>query len=77
MFQKALGAVVREMRKPRANQDDFADEVGVYRSHMGLIEQGRLDIRLSTLRSLAAALGLPLSELLRQTEARVNSGDSV
>ena len=32
---------------------------------MGLIEQGKLDLRLSTLLTLAGTLGLPLSELLR------------
>lgn len=69
-FQRALGEVVRSLRKPTFNQDDFADQVGVYRSHMGLIEQGKLDLRLSTLRALAEALELPLSELFRQVEQR-------
>ena len=69
-FQQVLGEVVRTLRKPTSNQDDFADQVGVYRSHMGLIEQGRLDLRLSTLRALAQALEMPLSELLSQAEQR-------
>lgn len=74
-FQQTLGQVVRELRKPRANQDDFADQVGVYRSHMGLIEQGKLDLRLSTLLAVAGALDLPLSVLIGKVEARLARGD--
>lgn len=69
-FRRALGAVIRDLRKPNFNQDDFAAEVGVYRSHMGLIEQGKLDIRLTTLRDIAQALGLEASVLLAQAEQR-------
>lgn len=67
-FQRRLGQTVRTLRKPTASQDDFADLVGVYRSHMGLIEQGKLDLRLSTLLALARALKLPLSQLIAQAE---------
>ncbi|WP_216326008.1 helix-turn-helix domain-containing protein [Deinococcus aestuarii] len=74
-FQVALGELIRAGRKPSYNQDDFADRVGVYRSHMGLIEQGKLDLRLSTLLAVAEALDLPLSELIRQVEARLVEDD--
>lgn len=70
-FQQALGQLVREQRKSTSNQDDFADRVGIYRSHMGLIEQGKLDLRLSTLLALSDALNVPLSDLLRQVEERL------
>lgn len=70
-FQVALGELIRAGRKPSYNQDDFADRVGVYRSHMGLIEQGKLDLRLSTLLAVAEALDLPLSTLIGQVEARL------
>ena len=73
--QQLLGQVVRERRKQTMNQDDFADEVGVYRSHMGRIEQGTLDVRLSTLLALSDALDLPLSDLLRQIEERLAQED--
>lgn len=69
-FWQALGNTLRELRDGKFNQDNFADVVGVYRSHMGLIEQGKLDVRLSTLLSLAAALDMPLSELMRKVEER-------
>ena len=65
-YRQALGRAVRRLRKPQHNQDDFADLVGVYRSHMGLIEQGKLDLRLSTLLRLARALQLDPEGLLAQ-----------
>jgi len=74
-FQQTLGQLIRERRKPTSNQDDFADQVGVYRSHMGLIEQGKLDLRLSTLLALSDALQVPLSDLLRQVEERLKETD--
>lgn len=67
--------MVHDLRKPRASQDDFADRVGVYRSHMGLIEQGKLDLRLSTLLALADALEMPLSALMEQVEERLSRGN--
>lgn len=72
-FQQTLGQVIQERRKPTANQDDFADQVGVYRSHMGLIERGKLDLRLSTLLALARALDIPLSRLIQMTEERLDA----
>lgn len=69
-FWRALGEVVRE-RRHGISQDDFADRVGVYRSHMGLIERGELDLRLSTLLALANALDMPLSVLMNQAEERL------
>lgn len=72
-FQRTLGEIVRELRKPVSNQDDFADRVGVYRSHMGQIEQGKLDFRLSTLLFVARALDLTPSQLLRLVEKRQSS----
>jgi len=72
-FQRILGQLIRERRKPSHNQDDFADQVGIYRSHMGLIEQGKLDLRLSTLLAVSDALQLPLSDLLQQVEERLKA----
>lgn len=71
-FQKALGEVIRETRKP-VSQDDFADVIGVYRSHMGRIEQGQLNLRLSTLIALANGLKMPLSQLMTLAEERLQA----
>lgn len=74
-YKRALGAVVYELRQPLGNQDDFADMVGVYRSHMGQIENGKLDLRYSTLLALARALKLPPSHLLQKVEERLQAGN--
>lgn len=62
---KAVGARVKAARTARAlNQDDFAAAAQVHRAYIGQIENGRKDLRLSTLYRLAAALGVPVCELL-------------
>ena len=63
-FQVALGRRIRDLRHEDYSQDDFAAKVDVFRSHMSLIEQGKTDLRLSTLLRIAAALGLTVAELL-------------
>ena len=60
-----LGARIRELRLLRDEaQDVFAWRAQVPRAHIGLIENGKIDIRYSTLSRIAAALGVSLSELL-------------
>lgn len=68
-FQKALGQYIRRLREEDYSQDDFAARVDVFRSHMSRIEQGKSDMRLSTLLRIAAALDLTVSELLNFPEA--------
>ncbi|WP_216327351.1 helix-turn-helix domain-containing protein [Deinococcus aestuarii] len=63
-FQAALGQRIRELRDEGYSQDDFAAKVDVFRSHMSRIEQGKTDLRLSTLLRIATALGMTVSELL-------------
>lgn len=63
-FLLALGRRIQALRTEDYSQDDFADAVDVYRSHMSLIETGKTDMRLSTLYRVARALGLSPSELL-------------
>lgn len=63
-FLVALGARIRSLRTDDYSQEDFAAEVDVFRSHMSLIEQGQVDLRLSTVFRIAKGLGLSVSELL-------------
>ena len=74
-FMLALGQVIQATRKapPMINQDDFADLVGIYRSHMGKIETGKLDLRVSTLQAVARGLKMPLSELIKLAEERLEA----
>ena len=46
-------------------QDDFADTARLNRSSISPMEQGRHDIRLSTLLQVAGTLGLRADALLR------------
>lgn len=64
-FRAALGQRIRELRSPRWSQDEFADEIDVFRSHMSTIERGKTDLKLSTLRRIARVLEMPVEELLK------------
>ncbi len=46
------------------SQEDFAEQLGMHRTQLGHIEQGKKDCRLTTLIRLADALGLSASTLL-------------
>ncbi|WP_189062754.1 helix-turn-helix domain-containing protein [Deinococcus arenae] len=60
-----VGARVRHYRDElRLNQDDFADRAGMHRAYVGMIENGRKDLRLSTLYRLAEALQVDIRDLL-------------
>ena len=64
-FQVWLGSRIRSVRQAASlNQDDFSYAVGVQRSYVGVIENGKRDVRISTLRRIASAFGLQLHELL-------------
>lgn len=63
-FRVALGQRIRDLRTPLFSQDEFADAIDVYRSHMSNIERGKSDLKLSTLLRVADALEMTVSELL-------------
>jgi DNA-binding XRE family transcriptional regulator len=47
------------------SQEDLAEALGMHRTQLGHIEQGRKDCRLSTILRVAAVLRMPASRLLR------------
>jgi transcriptional regulator with XRE-family HTH domain len=60
-----LGLRIRHFRSERAlTLDQLGEQVGLAASQLSLIENGRREPKLSTLQSLAQALGVPLAELL-------------
>lgn len=63
-YRQALGQRIRELREPRYTQEEFAELIDVYRTHVSTIEAGKTDFRLSTLLRITRALGLGLDELL-------------
>jgi transcriptional regulator with XRE-family HTH domain len=63
--QVAFGTAVKAGRVALGlSQEDFADQLGMHRTQLGHIEQGKKDCRLSTIIRVANALNLPASSLL-------------
>jgi transcriptional regulator with XRE-family HTH domain len=64
-LRQTLGERIRKLRKQRGvNQDDFAHLAGIHRTHVGMLENARIDPKLSTLLRVALALEVTFSELL-------------
>lgn len=65
-FQKRLGARVREIRTERGfSQESFAEACDLHRTHVSLLERGRINITVNTARRIAHVLKISLSELFR------------
>ena len=63
-LQKRLGARIRAIRLKRGlSQEAFADACGIHRTHQSLLERGRLNVKIQTLRLIARELKVTLSEL--------------
>lgn len=68
----ALGIAVRQGRlRLGYSQESFADLLGMHRTQLGHIEQGKKDCRLSTIVRIATSLGMPASRLLAEAEMAV------
>lgn len=68
----ALGLAVRRGRlRLGFSQEGFADCLGMHRTQLGHIEQGKKDCRLTTIVRIAASLGVSTSELLAEAEEAV------
>lgn len=64
--QKTVGRRVVEFRHARrATQEKIAEHAGVDVSYIARLEAGRLNPTLAKLEAIAAALGVPVMELLR------------
>jgi transcriptional regulator with XRE-family HTH domain len=76
-LSRSVGIVLREARvKAGLSQEALADRAGVDRTFVGRIENGKQSPTLDTLARMAQALGLRLSEVLRQAESRSTMGSS-
>jgi DNA-binding XRE family transcriptional regulator len=61
----ALGVRIRQLRKKRGwRQAEFALICGLHRSHMGKIERGETNLRLSSLLMIARSLETTVHNLL-------------
>lgn len=60
---------VRRLREARGfSQENFAREIGLHRTFMGVLERGQTNPSLTTLALVAHGLGLTLTELMREIE---------
>ena len=50
------------------SQEDFAERANVHRTYISSVELGKVNVGIEIANSLAAALGLKLSELVRRAE---------
>jgi transcriptional regulator with XRE-family HTH domain len=64
-----FGRSVRLMReKIGLSQEDFAERANVHRTYISSVELGKVNVGIEVANSLATALGLRLSELVRRAE---------
>ena len=62
-FQKQVGSRVRELRAAKKlSQEAFADACSLHRTHMSLLERGRINITLNTLRQITDVLEIDLAD---------------
>lgn len=65
-FRKALAKRIQTLRKRAGiGQDEFAFRAGIHRTHVGMLENAKIDPKLSTLSRVANALSLDIWQLLR------------
>lgn len=68
-FVVTFGVTVRQLRERQAwSQEELAERADLNRSYVGELERGKAIPSLLTLRKLAAALGISLSQLITHTE---------
>jgi len=65
-FQRRIGARVRELRTEREiSQEAFADLCSLHRTHMSLLERGRVNITMNTFKAILNALGMKASDFFK------------
>lgn len=63
-LQGEVGRRVAELREERnLTQEDLAEQLGLYRSQIQEIEQGRSNLTLRSLAKLADHFGIPVADL--------------
>ncbi|CAN7177989.1 helix-turn-helix domain-containing protein [Caballeronia sp. LjRoot31] len=66
---KKLGLALRQLRQAKGwSQEELAERAGLHRNFVGMVERGSTQVAIDSLFSLADALGVSASELLRQIE---------
>jgi DNA-binding XRE family transcriptional regulator len=72
----ALGRAIRKLRLEQSiSQEGLAALSGLHRTYVGGIERGERNVSFGNLLKLAAALGVPLSELVALAESLAPARD--
>jgi transcriptional regulator with XRE-family HTH domain len=72
----ALGRAIRKLRLDQGiSQEGLAARSGLHRTYVGGIERGERNVSFGNLLKLAAALGVPLSELVALAESLARATD--
>lgn len=67
--QKALGAVIRELRTEKGvSLEALAGDAGITKNMLSLIERGEGNPSWSTVEGIAAALSIPVSQIAKRAE---------
>ncbi len=73
-LQKNFGGVLRQFRlKKGLSQENLAFEAGLDRTFVSMLERGLRQPTLSSLFTLAEALRIPASRIVRLTEKEISS----
>jgi transcriptional regulator with XRE-family HTH domain len=70
-MSRILAANLKRLIKGKASQQEIADKVGMSRTALNKLLQGRVDPRLSTVQALADVLGKRIGELTGETDETV------
>jgi len=69
-LQRRFGAAIRRRRlQARLGQEKLADQAGLHRTHVSLIERGQGMPTLVVIHKLAVALGISMAELMAEAES--------
>lgn len=64
-----IGAVVRQLREATGlSQEELAEQAGLHRTYISLVERGRRNITVDALSQIAEALGVYPSRLIADAE---------
>ncbi len=70
---RAFGRTIRRIRRERdLSQEAVADAAGVHPNQVGRLERGTADVYTSTMLRVVTGLGVPLSEVARAYEERLD-----
>ena len=63
-IQKKFGKVIRSLREEKSwSQEKLAEEVGVHRTYVGMVERGEKNIALKNIERFARALSVQIKDI--------------